>query len=415
MIEKPRLLFLTPVAPAVTGHGAAMRAGSMLEALSINYQVVVLLVPLWSGKELADARLLDRCCAAFQVLPKQVVHESIRTKQAIQLSIAQRIHHIHIFRLVLAPLIRPYLGQSSQNGAFCTLDLDDYESKKNHRIAELVRGNCGREAAAPFLARAAAYAEVESAYLPLFDRVLVPQPEDRAELHVRYGCRETCVVPNAIRVAHRSCPEMRREPDGPFTFVFVGHLGYYPNQDAVIWFCTLVLPRIRERTGADIRVLVIGPDASAEVKSLAQVPGGEVVGRVDDLAPHYARAHAAIAPLRAGGGTRIKILEALAHRVPMIATSLGAEGLTAKNGDHLLIADGVEGFTDAAVTLAREPALRKTLSERGYSWVVGNHTQGCVNERMRELSLSARPAGVSTGVVVDRLEAPGVGSFMFFV
>jgi glycosyltransferase involved in cell wall biosynthesis len=148
-------------------------------------------------------------------------------------------------------------------------------------------------------------------------------------------------------------PERR---DGPFTFLFVGNLDYYPNGDAVRWFAREVLPALQERAPASFRVVVVGNGDTP--------PKLEHAGAVADVGPCYAAADVAIVPLRAGGGTRIKILEAFAHGVPVVSTPIGAEGLEAAGGEHLLLGGDAEAFARGCAELMASPELRRGLAER---------------------------------------------------
>jgi glycosyltransferase involved in cell wall biosynthesis len=124
--------------------------------------------------------------------------------------------------------------------------------------------------------------------------------------------------------------------------VFVGAMDYYPNTEAAASFTQLIWPRVRAKM-PDTRLLIVGANPGASVRALAGVPGVEVTGTVTDVRPYYRDALAAIVPLRTGGGTRLKILEAMAAGVPVISTPLGAEGLEVTPGKDILIA----GLDDA--------------------------------------------------------------------
>jgi sugar transferase (PEP-CTERM/EpsH1 system associated) len=119
--------------------------------------------------------------------------------------------------------------------------------------------------------------------------------------------------------------------------VFVGSMDYYPNALAAASFTESIWPRVRERM-PDARLLIVGANPGASVRALASVPGIEVTGTVPDVRPYYRDALAAIVPVRTGGGTRLKILEAMAAGVPVISTPLGAEGLDVTPGKDILLA-----------------------------------------------------------------------------
>ncbi len=148
------------------------------------------------------------------------------------------------------------------------------------------------------------------------------------------------------------------------TLVYSGALTYRANFDAVGYFLRDIFPLVRaRRPGA--RLLVTG---KTDGVPLTRLPLGERValtGYVEDIRPVVARAWAAIVPLRVGGGTRLKILEALALGTPVVSTSKGAEGLDLQDGEHLLIADTPREFAEAVTRLLSDAALREALGRRG--------------------------------------------------
>jgi glycosyltransferase involved in cell wall biosynthesis len=144
------------------------------------------------------------------------------------------------------------------------------------------------------------------------------------------------------------------------TIVFPGLLTYPPNEDAAVWMAEQILPRIRQDV-PDLRLLLVG-EPSDRVRSLAGIPGVEVTGRVPSTAPYLRSADLVLVPLRVGGGTRIKILEAFAYGVAVVATSIGAEGLGTKPGVHLEIADDAAGLAGHCLRLLTDPAARTRIT-----------------------------------------------------
>ena len=120
-------------------------------------------------------------------------------------------------------------------------------------------------------------------------------------------------------------------------------MGYLPNRDAMQNFCRDVLPLVR-RQRPHCRLTIVGSGGHRFLAHLAQPGQVEITDRVDDLTPFYQRAHVAIAPLRSGGGSRLKILEAMALGRPVVSSRLGCEGLVLEDGKDLLIADMPEAF-----------------------------------------------------------------------
>lgn len=180
------------------------------------------------------------------------------------------------------------------------------------------------------------------------------------------------VVDNGVETAYFAQPQ----PVNPRRIVFVGTMSYHPNREAAISFSRQVWPRIHQ-SHPDWHLSLVGATPPTDVQALAQIPGVEVTGTVPDVRPYYQDALAAVVPLRSGGGTRLKILEAMAAGVPVISTALGAEGLDALPGEHYLSAEQDTDWLPALDTLAADPARSHQLTENGlrlvrsrYDWDV---------------------------------------------
>jgi glycosyltransferase involved in cell wall biosynthesis len=166
------------------------------------------------------------------------------------------------------------------------------------------------------------------------------------------------VIPNGI---HLNEYARVRVPVEPNTLIFTGSFRYFANHDAMVWFLREVLPHIQTRV-PDVRVTITGDHANL---ALPPAPNVHLTGFVENVRPLIASAWASIAPLQQGGGTRLKILEAMALQTPVVATAKGAEGLDARHDEHLLIADSPEEFANQVVRLLQDPALRHCLAENG--------------------------------------------------
>jgi sugar transferase (PEP-CTERM/EpsH1 system associated) len=148
--------------------------------------------------------------------------------------------------------------------------------------------------------------------------------------------------------------------------VFVGAMDYFPNSEAATFFANRIWPHVRSRLdGAELAI--VGANPGPGVLALGELPGVKVTGMVSDVRPYYREALAAVVPLRTGGGTRLKILEAMAAGVPVISTPLGAEGLEVVDEENAMLVDpdDTEGWAARLVSLAQSPARRAELTEAG--------------------------------------------------
>jgi glycosyltransferase involved in cell wall biosynthesis len=150
--------------------------------------------------------------------------------------------------------------------------------------------------------------------------------------------------------------------------VFVGTMDYHANVDAVVPFARYVWPQLLRRH-PDVRFTIIGRNPTTEVQQLGLLPGVEVTGTVEDVRPYYQDAVAAVVPLRIGGGSRLKILEAMAAGVPVVSTPLGAEGLEVADGQNIRIARGPSEMFSQLSELIANPRLRWRLAREGHALV----------------------------------------------
>jgi len=195
------------------------------------------------------------------------------------------------------------------------------------------------------------------------------------------------VVPNGADLS--SFSPAARQPGEP-VLLYVGAMHYYPNIDAVHYFFETMFDRIREAV-PNTQVQIVGHSPPHDIQEMARQPGIQVTGSVDDVRPYYSSATVFVVPLRLGGGTRLKIIEAMAMGLPVVSTSVGAEGLDLRDGQDILLANDPISFADATVRLLTDPGLRQHLAQNArqaaqrYDWdklsepwveLVLNHASG---------------------------------------
>ena len=169
--------------------------------------------------------------------------------------------------------------------------------------------------------------------------------------------------------------------------MFVGKMDYRPNVDAVVWFVDAVLPLVRSVVPG-FELSIVGRDPVPRVRALARRPGVRVVGRVHDTVPYLHGSAVAVVPLRAGSGSRLKVLEAMATGTPLVSTTIGVEGLDVEPGRHFVAADGPVEYADAIVDLLGDPARRRQLADEGrrlverqYGWPAAVEQLAAVHEQ----------------------------------
>jgi hypothetical protein len=248
----------------------------------------------------------------------------------------------------------PYHEQISHACRQTVLDLHNIESLLHARCAAVE----GRGTALAHRLFGAASLELERTWLPRFSQVLTTSPSDAAAISTIAPPAHVAVYPNAIPWVPQPAP---RDED---VVVFSGNMEYHPNLSAVRFFREEVWPQLRERWPALIWRLV-GKNPEAVSRFTAGDPRIQVTGQVEDAVRELARARVAVVPLLAGSGTRFKILEAWAAALPVVCTTLGAEGLPVRDGQELLLADGGPAFTAAVTRVLESANLRWQLGQNG--------------------------------------------------
>jgi glycosyltransferase involved in cell wall biosynthesis len=374
-MNRPRILFLTPKAPYPLTSGLAMRQYHLLRAYSTIAAVDLVFFAQRDSERADVAAGVGQYCERIHAIPfpparkpgrfgpwpgwRRLTHpllalalESPELRRLVRESAAST-DLVHVSRLHLASAVEPLLD--GRRRPRLVLDLDDDESlaQTRHLRFSPSRRRVYRAFHYADLLRLARY---QRGAVRSFDRVFVCSEHDR----VRIGRPNLVVVPNGIDVP----PDLTTPAPDPRTLLFCGLLSYRPNEDAVQFFVDSIFPAIR-REFPDARFVAIGRTPSSAVLALADGASVRIEPDVPSVADYYRRAAVAVVPLRMGGGTRIKILEAWSLGVPVVSTAVGCEGLDGADGEHLVVADTPEQFARSCVELLRSPARREALARAG--------------------------------------------------
>jgi glycosyltransferase involved in cell wall biosynthesis len=353
--------------------GGALRSASLLEYLARRYDVDVI---VFREPGAPDPAALFPAGAAREIhvldLPhhrKDAVSRAARNAGRLLRRVPPLVDRFAGFAAEIESFVRgreydvsavehfwcaPYHDQLAPVSRKTVLDLHNIESVLHARCAQTENGP---EAMAHSVFHEGAR-ELEAKWLPRYDCLLTPSEED-AEIarSISPGSRIT-VYPNAIPlVARPDVPEREM-------IAFSGNLAYHPNVSAVRFFHDEIWPLLRDRWPA-LTWRLIGKNSHA-VDGLIQGDARiEVSGPVDDAIRELAAAKVVVVPLLAGSGTRFKVIEAWAAGRAVVSTTIGAEGLPARHGDNLLIADDPRSFADAVSLLLTSPDIRRKLSVTG--------------------------------------------------
>jgi polysaccharide biosynthesis protein PslH len=208
--------------------------------------------------------------------------------------------------------------------------------------------------------------------LRLADRVLTVSETDRDTFKPFLPGKTITVIPTGVDIQYFQPMPLQEIPK---SLVFTGSMDWLPNEDGILSFVDEVLPLLKQKY-PEVTLNVVGRNPSRKLQAVAaKEPGLRLTGWVDDIRPHLARGSICIVPLRIGGGTRLKIFEAMAMGKPTVSTSVGAEGLPVQDGKNILLAEIPTDFADAISRLFDDIPLRqrlgeaaRTLVEKNYSW-----------------------------------------------
>jgi len=248
----------------------------------------------------------------------------------------------------------------------------------------------------------------EAAALARFDGVLAVSDADRrtfARIYPDASRQPIHVVPTGVDTGFFA-PASPPSPANSREIVFTGSMDWLPNEDAMTFFCDKVLPLIRAEE-PDVRLSIVGRAPTPAVAKLAETYGDRVrvTGRVDDVRPYIADAGVYIVPLRIGGGTRLKIFEAMAMAKAVVSTTVGAEGLPVEDGRHLLLADEPNTFARAVVRLLRDVSRRRALETAARDLVIGKYDWSSVAGDLERALQSIADGGMPTAESEESAES----------
>jgi sugar transferase (PEP-CTERM/EpsH1 system associated) len=393
------MLFLTPQLPYPPQKGTALRNWGLISGLSARHEIAVLSF-LDPGQSGAIADPLTEACSIETVEPPT---RTLRDRLRGMLTTRQPDMALRLASDTYGKRLAEWLAR----GSFDVVQIEGIELAPYLDVIDAVwptsdrverplvvfdNHNCEyvlqertflTDLYSPARWPTAAYSFVQWRRLRRYeaqicrraDRVLAVSQADARALRRLVPSLEVAVIPNGIdtRVYLPATVEPRT---GGYSLVFTGTMDFRPNVDAVLWFTEEVWPRIRAEV-PDVHFYVVGQRPHRRLGSLREDRGVTVTGWVEDVRPHIADATVYVAPLRMGGGTRLKLLEAMAMSKPVVATRLGAEGYPVTDGRQLILADSPAEFAQVVVALLDSPARRaelgqnaRTFVERRYDWRV---------------------------------------------
>jgi sugar transferase (PEP-CTERM/EpsH1 system associated) len=394
-----KILFLTPQLPYPPRQGTAIRNWGLISHLARRHTLSLLSFASPDAAEVAPV-LRDAASPVVTVpVPPWPISARVRALLSGQPDLARRLWSPG-FAAALQGLLRAappdliqfeglelatYLSAAREAAPAAKLiyDAHNAEHMLQRRAWHSDRRRPARWPAAAYsLVQTQRLARLEAQVCATVDAVLCVSASDATALSALAHPRRLVVVPNGIDAddyALVTAPEGYAA--GPADLVFTGKMDYRPNVDAAVWFAAEVLPPVRAAAPA-ARFVIVGQRPAPAVERLRALPGVVVTGGVADARPYIAGAAVYVAPLRMGGGTRFKLLEAFALERPVVATRQGAEGFDVSHGRELLLADSASEIAAEVARLLADPALGRRLGRAGRAFVLANHDWRAILPRL---------------------------------
>jgi sugar transferase (PEP-CTERM/EpsH1 system associated) len=404
MTPAVRLLLLTPQLPYPPHQGTSLRNFNLIAQLARRHRVCLLTFLEPDQSMEAAGPLLDLC-------------EWVDTIPVPRRSQAQRLRQMLTTRRpdmawrLWSPAFRDRLAARLAEAPFDVVQIEAIELApylpaieasrprplvvyEDHNAEWVLQKRaCLTDLRVPRRWPAAAYSFVQWMRLKTYeagvcrraDRVVAVSEADRDAIRTIAPGIPVTVVPNGVDLDEHAG---YRGPREPYDLVFTGKMDFRPNVDAMLWFGEEVWPRLRAER-PDARLAIVGQRPHARLEGLRAAPGVTLTGWVEDVRPYIAGATVYIAPLRVGGGTRLKLLQAMAMGAAVVATSLGAEGFPVTHGQELLLADTPDDFARAVLRLLDSPEERARLGAAARRFVEATYGWDALIPKLEALYLSA--------------------------
>jgi glycosyltransferase involved in cell wall biosynthesis len=397
-----RVLLLTQILPYPPDSGPKVKTFHLLQHLARRHEVTLVSL-VRSDAEAARAEALRGLCAAVHTVRLR----RSRARDAGHLIRSLLASDSFIMRRDDSPELRALLAELTSRERFDIVHADQLnmaqfamdlpcgarvldEHNAVWTIVQRMAGHSGYGKRLFLELEARRLRRYEAAICARFDALMVVSEPDHAFLQLAAADAGVTLPPAAIipiAVDAQGAPPVARAA-APLTILSMATMFWPPNVDGVLWFAREVFPLVR-RAAPAARFVVMGARPPASVRRLADEDSSiTVTGYVEDPAPYLEQTAALIVPVRAGGGMRVKILEALARGLPIVSTTIGYEGIALTPGEQLLVGDTPESFAAALVQLLQEPALGRRLAAAGrrvaeerYDWRVVNPAVDALYER----------------------------------
>ncbi len=402
--ERINILFVSATVPYPATDGGRIRVLNLIRRLSRVHRVTLLTFITSPADERGSAHLREMgvevvgvkwqqkgMIAASRSLLQYLVHKkpltvgkyySVEMVRVLKHLLTSRRFDIVHFEMLHTGQFLSDLKTKSEKPYATVLGEQNIDSSIWRRLA--------REESNPlrkllFYSQYRSFMSYERRMCPRFDLCVCVSTQDQQELASLCPGTAVELSPNGVDPDYFKPSDAEEDET---RLVFIGSMDWQPNEDAVLYFCNRILPQIQVEI-PEIKLYIVGSNPTDRVLKLRDMQGVTVTGLVEDVRPYIASAAVFVVPLRIGGGTRLKILQALAMKKAVVSTSIGCEGLDIERNKHLLVADEPQQFATGTVQLMQDRSMRRRLGETGrmlvqerYDWNAVAGTLGSAYKRL---------------------------------
>ncbi|HUN65097.1 MAG TPA: glycosyltransferase family 4 protein [Bacteroidota bacterium] len=383
------ILYIIPYCPVPPMFGGALRTAHVIGQAARRHQVTILTIG-WPGDDRKLQNYFHLPPENVRVVPRHWTRRHRRAAQGFSLLTRHSFFHMLASNARMQRVIAEVLRERkfdiiqvefSPMGQY-TLDADAVKILDSHNVEYdnfrrmwLKNRSFLKRIHYRFEYKKFYREEIESC--SKFDLMFVTSSRDKEILDGDVPAVPKIVVPNGVDSSYFTATG---EPFEPHSIVFTGAMSYLPNHDGIHYFMEEVFPLI-EQVHPDARVYIVGSKPPPAITRLAR-KNVVVTGFVEDVRPFVRKSSVYVVPLRMGSGTRLKILEALSMKIPIVTTSIGCEGINVRNDETAMIADSPRQFADAVIDLFDNADRRKRLVSNGYDLVTSTYTWDVIGEQI---------------------------------
>ena len=401
-----RILWISPFLLHPTEKGGQIRSLGILKNLHARHEVHFAAMQL-DGQDSGVARTPEYCTKAY-LIPHRLPS---RRSPAFVPQLIRNVFSalpLTVERDDLPPM-RRLIDERMGTGNFDVTICDFLSSAINvsapektvlfqHNVETVIWERLAKQAPTAihkwyFRGQAARMAAFEKRICRAAKHVIAVSQTDARSMRELFGCERVTVVATGVDLDYFERPNSSQ---AVADLAFTGSMDWMPNIDGMLWFTREVLPLIRRRR-PDCRLAIVGRTPTPEIQNLAADPLITVTGTVPDVRPYLWGSRVAIVPLRVGGGTRLKIYEAMAAGIPQVSTTIGAEGLTANPGQDIDLADDAEGFAERCLALLEDQSLHAQRSAAALALVRAKFSWSEVTQAFEKVLEAAREKPVTSG------------------